>query len=98
MALRTLKEEIRFLLEKHPETRDSDEKLYAGYLQRHGIRTVSVIEFLIHFNDYDVSDFESVTRCRRKLVEENPELAPSERVRNLRTERQLDFLDLARGK
>lgn len=98
MALKTLKEEIKFLLENHPETRDSDEKLYASYLQRHGVRTISVIEFLIHFNDFEVSDFESVTRCRRKIVEENPELAPSDRVKELRAERQLDFLDFARLK
>lgn len=96
MALKTLKEEIKFLLENHPTLRDSDEKLYASYLSRHGIGTISVATFLNNFNNYGVSDFESVTRCRRKIVEENPELSPSEKVRDMRAERQMDFLDLAR--
>ena len=96
--MKTLKEEVKFILEKHPLTRDSDEKLYASYLARHGVTTISVAEFFNHFNDYKVSDFESITRIRRKVVEENPSLAPSDRVKELRQERQMDFLELARGK
>lgn len=95
--LKTLKAEIRQILTAHPETRDSDEKLYASYLARRGITTISVATFFNNFNRYNVSDFESVTRCRRKIVEENPELGPSEKVKELRYERQVDIYDFIKG-
>ena len=97
-GLRTLKSEVEWLLANYPDMRDSDEKLYAGYLSRHGITTISVASFLNNFNEYDVSDFESVTRCRRKLVEENPALAPSKKIQALRDERQVEFFDFVKGR
>lgn len=90
---KTLKAEVQFILTKYPASRDSDEKLYAAYLARHGITTLSVAYFLNNFNQYKVSDFESVTRMRRKIVEQNPSLGPSEKVKSLRQERQLDFYE-----
>ena len=95
--LMTLKDEVRHILETYPETRDSDEKLYDSYISRHGVGIVSVHYFLTHFNDYHVSDFESVTRCRRKLVEEDPALGPSEEIKELRYERQVEIYDWVKG-
>lgn len=96
--LRTLKAEVQDILEKYPASRDSDEKLYATYLARHGITTISVAYFLNNFNKYNVSDFESVTRMRRKIVEENPNLGPSDKVKEMRYERQIDFYDFIKGR
>lgn len=95
--LKTLKAEIRYILTNYPDARDSDEKLYAAYLARHGVTTISVTYFLNNFNKYKVSDFESVTRMRRKLVEENPELKPSKQIEELRYGRQVDFYDFIKG-
>lgn len=94
---RTLKAEVRDLLEKYPVTRDSDEKLYGAYLARHGISAITVSYFFNNFNKYDVSDFESVTRMRRKIVEEDPSLGPSEKIKELRYERQVDIYDFMKG-
>ena len=98
LGLKTLKAEIRFILENHPETRDSNEKLYAAYLSRHGIGAISMVYFLTHFSEYDVSDFESVTRCRRKIVEEEPQFGPSEKIKELRYEKQVDIYDFIKGR
>ena len=96
--LKTLKGEIKYILTEHPETRDSDELLYANYLSRHGVGVVSVIYFLQNFRNYNVSDFESVTRCRRKLVEEHPELRPSKQIEELRYGRQVEIYDFVKGR
>lgn len=96
--LKTLKDEVRHILETYPETRDSDEKLYATYISSHGVGVVSVIYFFNNFNKYNVSDFESVTRCRRKIVEEHPELRPSKEIEELRYGRQVEFFDFAKGR
>ena len=93
--LNTLKSEITTLLETMPELRESDEKLYAEYLKRHGISYVSVNKFLMNFNTYHVSDFESVTRARRKAMELNPKLKPKKIVEDLRQERQTELIEFA---
>lgn len=94
--LNTLKNEITTLLENNPELRESDEKLYAEYLKRHGISFITVNKFLTHFNDYNVSDFESVTRARRKAMELDPKLKPRKVIDDLRDERQEEFVEFAR--
>lgn len=93
--LNTLKSEITTLLETMPELRESDEKLYAEYLKRHGIVLMTVNKFLNHFNELGVSDFESVTRCRRKAMELNPKLKPTKIIEDLRDERQTEFVEFA---
>ena len=98
MKLKTLKAEVKEILEKYPSSRDSDEILYGAYLGRHGVSTISVATFFYNFNKYNVSDFESVTRIRRKLVEENPRLGPSDKVKEMRHERQMDFYDFIKGR
>lgn len=94
--LKTVLAEVEYILRTYPETRDSDEKLYATYLARHKVTTVSVAEFLNNFKKYNVSDFESVTRLRRKVVTKNPELAPAQRIQELREGRQEAFIEISR--
>lgn len=96
MELKTLQAEIEHILRTYPETRDSDEKLYANYLARHGITVVSVAQFFNNFPKYHVSNFKSVERARRKIVETNPDLAPSERIQLLRDGLQETFLEYSR--
>ena len=98
MKLKTLKAEVKEILEKYPPARDSNAKLYGVYLGRHGISTISIANFYDNFNKYNVSDFESVTRMRRKLVEENPNLGPSKEVKEKRYEKEVDFYDFIKGR
>lgn len=96
MELKKLQAEIEHILRNYPATRDSDEVLYANYLARHRVTTVSVAQFLNHFKDYGVSDFESVTRTRRKIVTKHPELAPAKKIQELREGRQESFIEFSR--
>lgn len=101
--MKTLEKEIHALLLSKPETRDSNETLYAYYLHQHLVYSdpVSVVAFFLDFRKYreeGISSFESVTRCRRKLVEKYPQLAPSKEVQEKRKERQMDMWDYAKGR
>ena len=97
MELKTLQAEIKEILTKYEKTRDSNELLYGRYLQNHGVTMVTVNTFFNRFTDYKVASFESVTRCRRKIVEQNPELGDSSEVQELRDERQLEFFGYSKS-
>ena len=97
MELKTLQAEIKEILTKYEKTRDSNELLYGRYLQNHGVTMVTVNTFFNRFTDYKVASFESVTRCRRKIVEQNPELGASSEVQELRDERQLEFFGYSKS-
>ena len=97
MELKTLQAEIKEILTKYEKTRDSNELLYGRYLQNHGVTMVTVNTFFNRFTDYKVASFESVTRCRRKIVEQNPELGASSEVQKLRDERQLEFFGYSKS-
>ena len=67
--------EVKRLLQKHPHLRDSDEKLMATVWFKH-----------IGENK-KLPSYESISRCRRKLQEEDPNLRGKEyNLRHKRTE------------
>lgn len=98
MELKTLQAEVKSILTDYPKTRDSNELLYGRYLQNHGVTMVTVNTFFNRFTDYKVASFESVTRCRRKIAEEHPELGASPEVQELRDERQLEMFGFSKGR
>lgn len=95
--MKTLHKEIEGILREYPKTRDSNEQLYGRYLLQHGISTMSVNTFFMTFPKQNVASFESVTRCRRKLVEMYPELGASEEVQEMRDNRQLEMFGYSKG-
>ena len=89
------------ILERDPEARDSNERLYEKYLLSqplHYFGDTSVTEFFRNFKKYGISSFESVTRARRKIVEKHPELGASPEVQEKRHEQQCDMWDYAKGR
>lgn len=96
--IKQLESEIKGLLERYPQLRESNEKLYGAYLWKHGIGDDSVVAFFSNFLSYKVSTFASVTRTRRKLVEKYPELGPSTEKREEWKERQYEMSDYAKGR
>lgn len=59
-------------LNDNPETRKSDAKLIVGCFKRMGIDVSSSFENLA--DNGQLKQMESITRCRRKLQQEHPEL------------------------
>ena len=76
----TIKERVKYLLQKHEHLRDSDKKLIATFLKfeliRKGINPeeISGKELLQMVASGKVSLPESIRRIRQKLQEQNPEL------------------------
>ena len=64
------------LLTKHPSLRDSDERLAANiwYNNIKNVDEIDAITLLSRFAEGKLPSYESISRCRRKLQEEKPEL------------------------
>ena len=64
------------LLNKHPQLRDSDDKLTATIWYHHidNVKSITGMQLLHKFAKGDLPSYESISRCRRKVQEEKPEL------------------------
>ena len=73
-----IKDTVEDLLKRFPHLRDSDEKLVANIwhssIRKLGGANLSAFEFLQIYANGNIPNSESITRCRRKIQEENPEL------------------------
>ena len=69
---------VRHLLTQAPRLRDSDERLMATIWFKHigedKIKSLSAINLLQVLADGGLPSYESISRCRRKIQEEVPEL------------------------
>lgn len=96
--LNKLADVIENILRENEQARNSDDLLYVKVLEREDphILTHSVSGFLQNFNDYGVPRFESVTRVRRKVQAQNPELASAKKVKSWREDRETAIKDFSR--
>jgi len=64
------------LLTEHPSLRDSDERLAANiwYNNIKNVDEIDAITLLSQFAEGRLPSYESISRCRRKIQEEKPEL------------------------
>ena len=94
---------VKELLEKEPQTRNSDNYLYMRVLQvvgkRQGIDVdnMPVLRFFLHIRELDLPSIETVGRCRRKLQEEHPELTADRKVEEQRASNEEIFRSYARS-
>ena len=74
--LSTLTKEVKEALEKYPKTRDDDMFLYGCILKVEcpEVLHMEVRDMLHRHKELKVPSLESVTRCRRKIQEEFPQL------------------------
>lgn len=86
---------VRGILERCPETRDSDDRLYAEIIRMHGAEHLSVVDFLRVRAEYGVPGYESVRRSRQKVQAENPELKGARAEE--RAEAEQAFRDFAKN-
>ena len=64
------------LLDKHPSLRDSDDRLTATiwYQYIDNVKSITAMDLLHKFAEGSLPSYESISRCRRKIQEEKPEL------------------------
>ena len=85
MARRVIKNEVRLILESHPELREDPNQLIAYMWKQEildkGILTIQdVLDCLAKKR---ITNPETIRRSRRKVIEDNPHLRPSEAQQEL---------------
>ena len=94
---------VTLILEQDERARNSDNYLYFRVLGVLGMKfgvdvyKMSVSDFLLNRVGYEFPGFETVRRTRQKLQRQFPELAGSEAVGKMRTDREKAFREFARG-
>ena len=94
---------VHLILERYPQTRNSDGLLWLKVLESQAcekeidLRNLSVPDFLPSIGEYGFSPFESVRRTRQKLQATYPHLAASEAVQAFRTKNEAVYREFARG-
>ena len=83
MEFKTIQDNVEYILMHHPETRDSDKKLYVKVVERMNPEAIDkpFKEAMLA----DLPSFETVRRTRQKLQEKQTWLRPSPAVQDFRT-------------
>ena len=102
MGLRNTTELVKHILENDKRARNSDSFLYLKVLDSldnergTDILRMRVMHFLEAQSELDIPSIETVGRCRRKVVENNPHLAGSSEVEAGRALKETEFREYAR--
>ena len=96
MELKQLKDIVIETLKQGKTFRENDDLLYLTiciklFSNRGSITNMTVSEFFTCRKRYGLPTYESVSRCRRKAQEENPELRPVEPVQIGREKKRDEF-------
>jgi hypothetical protein len=84
---RKLQTIVKQLLIEQPHLRDNDRALVWSVWEHIGLADHTYILYA-DFMDKSTPSSDSITRCRRKVQEENPELQASDDVKTFRLERE----------
>lgn len=93
-----IESKVMEILQKYPESRRNDFALYARYIQENNaeLRDVGLIYALMQASALNMPNYESVTRARRKIQQQHPDLKPPKKTRELRGEREKMFREYAK--
>ena len=100
--MRDISRKVEGILLTNERSRNSDNILYLEVIRKvahtEGINldAMNVPEFFLHLGDYGFPSYETVSRVRRKLQEENPWLEASKRVKEGRAEKEAEMREWAR--
>ena len=74
--MKNMLDKVINLLTKYPSLRDSDERLAANiwYNNIKNVDEIDAITLLSRFAEGKLPSYESISRCRRKIQEEKPDL------------------------
>lgn len=90
---KALKANIRHCLETYPATRDSDRILYYELLKYMGNGDITVYDMLF---DRKIPNYDSVSRIRRMIQKESPELRGSAEASEGRMENEMKWYEVTR--
>lgn len=95
--LRNTTKMVKYVLEKEPRTRNSDNLLWLEVVRlvNQGVLRMPLVVVLQNLKEYNLPTIETVGRCRRKLQAEFPELRAATEVQGFRSELEADFREWA---
>lgn len=87
------KELVELMLKKYPEVRDDDMRLFACVCKAlcPELMKQPFAQVIWYHSENNLPSYESITRCRRKLQEEHPELRGKKYLQ--RQERQSEYIE-----
>lgn len=88
---------VMYVLKNYESTRSDDRLLYLWVLREERFSTVIPLENYLLGRCHNYPNYDTITRCRRKLQERFPELRPSKSEQARREEAEIDFRRYARG-
>lgn len=90
---------VKQQLESNPATRNNDALLYCRVCEQiNGGATCNPFWYVLeNLKEFELPSFETISRCRRKLQHDFPELAANAAVTYFRKTKQEEFRDFARG-
>lgn len=97
--LRNTTKMVKYVLEKDPRTRNSDNLLWLEVIKlvNQGVLRKPMAEVLQNLTEYNLPSIETVGRCRRKIQAEHPELRAKQDVQECRTEREVVFKEWSKA-
>ena len=94
-GIKTMHNRVMEVLTTYPASRSSDRLLIAEVYRR--FYDTYRQPFFVVMSRNDLPSFETITRCRRKIQEEHEELRAITPIERERINRQIDFIEYARG-
>ena len=95
--LRNTTKMVKYVLEKEPRTRNSDNLLWLEVvkLKNQGVLRMPMAVVMPNLSTYGLPSIETVGRCRRKLQSDYPELRAATKVQGFRSELETEFREWA---
>ena len=95
--LRNTTKMVKYVLEKEPRTRNSDNLLWLEVikLKNQGVLRMPLVVVLQNLKEYGLPTIETVGRARRKLQADYPELRATKEVQGFRSELEAEFREWA---
>ena len=102
--MRGMTDLTRYVLEKRPYARDDDNLLYLEVLREiaeykgMNVATMNVPEFFVNAHRWGFPSYVTISRARRRVQEEDPDLMSSKNIVEIRKTREEVFREWARRK
>ena len=93
--LNNITAKVWYLLDKYPETRNSDRTLILYYYSE--FEGIFNTPFNRVMENTELTSFESIRRARQKIQEEHPEYRAVKSVEDVRIAKQEEFIEYALG-
>lgn len=91
---------VKKVLIEFPDSRNNDDilifRVYKELNEEAVIREL-FCEIMLNRKEYGLPSYKTIERCRRKLVNQYPELAPTKDVQKLRDKEEMNYFDYAVG-